>query len=232
MGQAVRAPAYQALAQRIRDDITSGRLRPGDRLPAEPELCTRNGVSRSTVREALRLLSSQHLVVTTRGVAGGSFVAHPDPAQLAEGLSTGLALLSTSAPLSLPGLLELRVVLEIPAAALAASRRTERHLQALRAALFDPGTDDRQVMSRAHAAFHSVVASATCNPFYELVTRPLYRVPYGEDAGDTQDGYWFCVDADHRELLRCIATGDAEAAAAVSRRHLEYIITTVERRRR
>ena len=67
---------------------------PGERLPPEPELCVKTGVSRSTVREALRLLASQHLIVTTRGVTGGSFVAHPDAEQLSEGLSTGLTLLS------------------------------------------------------------------------------------------------------------------------------------------
>jgi DNA-binding FadR family transcriptional regulator len=71
----VRTPAYQLLADDLRTRITSGRLRPGQRLPTEPELCAEAGVSRSTVREALRLLSSQHLIVTTRGVTGGSFVA-------------------------------------------------------------------------------------------------------------------------------------------------------------
>ena len=75
----VRAPAYRLLADDLRAQITSGRLVPGDRLPTEPQLCQRSGVSRSTVREALRLLASQHLIVTTRGVSGGSFVAHPSP---------------------------------------------------------------------------------------------------------------------------------------------------------
>src|SRR4051794_41929928 len=77
------------LADELRADITSGRLQPGERLPPEPELCVRTGVSRSTVREALRLLASQHLIVTTRGVTGGSFVAHPDAEQLSEALSPG-----------------------------------------------------------------------------------------------------------------------------------------------
>src|SRR5213083_2811642 len=118
-----RAPAYQLLADDLREQITSGQLRPGERLPTEPELCVRSGVSRSTVREALRLLASQHLIVTTRGVTGGSFVAHPDAAQLSEALSTGLTLLSNSAEVGLADLLELRRALEIPAAGLAAVRR-------------------------------------------------------------------------------------------------------------
>ena len=73
----VRAPAYQTLADDLRAQIVAGRLRPGERLPTEPQLCARFGLSRSTVREALRLLASQHLIVTTRGVTGGSFVAQP-----------------------------------------------------------------------------------------------------------------------------------------------------------
>src|ERR1051325_7951226 len=81
-GSSVRPPAYQLLADELRADITSGRLQPGERLPPEPELCVKTGVSRSTVREALRLLARQHLIVTTRGVTGGSFVSHPDAGPL------------------------------------------------------------------------------------------------------------------------------------------------------
>lgn len=226
--QTVRPPAYQILADELRAEITSGRLRPGERLPPEPELCVRTGVSRSTVREALRLLASQHLIVTTRGVTGGSFVAHPDAAQLSEALSTGLALLTTSHSVGLADLLELRRALEGPAAALAAPRRTEEHLAAMRAALFAPDVDGLDTMLRGHSAFHSAVAAATCNPLYDLVTRPLYQVSYGEELLDsTPDGYWARIDADHRELLRCITAGDAEAASAVSRRHIDYITAAV-----
>src|SRR5918998_6142087 len=106
-GQAVRPPAYQVLADELREDITSGRLRPGERLPPEPELCVRTGVSRSTVREALRLLSSQHLIVTTRGVTGGSFVAPPEAQQPSDALSTGLTLLTNVAGVGFADLLEL-----------------------------------------------------------------------------------------------------------------------------
>src|SRR5436309_7846070 len=93
-----RALAYQQLADDLREQITSGQLRPGQRLPTEPELCLRTGVSRSTVREALRLLTSQHLIVTTRGVSGGSYVAKPDAATLADSLSRGMSLLVATTP--------------------------------------------------------------------------------------------------------------------------------------
>jgi len=226
----VRPPAYQVLADELREEITSGRLQPGSRLPPEPELCVRSGVSRSTVREALRLLASQHLIVTTRGVTGGSFVAHPDAEQLSEALSTGLTLLSNSAEVGMADLLELRRALEVPAAGLAAQRRTDANLIEMRGAMFDPDLDELETMLAAHAAFHSAIASATGNPLFELVTRPLYHVTYGEEIVENLPGdYWERVDADHRELLSCVKGGDAGAAMEVGRRHLDYIAVATAR---
>src|SRR4029453_15918845 len=96
----------------------------------------------STVREALRLLASQHLIITTRGVTGGSFVSHPDAEQLADGLSMGFTLLTQSAGVGLADMLELRRALEVPAAGLAAVRRDDGNLIEIRSALFDPAVDD------------------------------------------------------------------------------------------
>jgi DNA-binding FadR family transcriptional regulator len=223
----VRPPAYQLLADELRNEITSGRLQPGERLPPEPELCVRTGVSRSTVREALRLLASQHLIVTTRGVTGGSFVAHPDAEQLSEALSTGLTLLTNAAEVGLADLLELRRALEVPAAGLAAARRTDEHLFEIRAALFDPDLDDFDVMIQAHNEFHAAVAKATANPLFELITRPLYQVGVDERLKvEMPAGYWARIDADHRELLERLEQSDPEGATTVARRHLDYIART------
>jgi GntR family transcriptional repressor for pyruvate dehydrogenase complex len=220
----VRQPAYQVLADELRADITSGRLQPGERLPPEPELCVKTGVSRSTVREALRLLASQHLIVTTRGVTGGSFVAHPDAEQLADSLATGFTLLTNSADVGLADLLELRRALEIPAAGLAAQRRDEEHLLELRAALFDPAVDDLDTMMAVHSVFHSTVAKATGNPLFELVVRPLYQASYGEDVtGNLPPAYWERIDADHRRLIDCLAARDVEAATRAAADHLDYV---------
>jgi DNA-binding FadR family transcriptional regulator len=218
------------LADELRADITSGRLQPGERLPPEPELCVKTGVSRSTVREALRLLASQHLIVTTRGVTGGSFVSHPDAEQLGAGLATGITLLTNTAGVGLADVLELRRALEVPAATLAARRRTEKHLLEIRAALFDPLVDDLDTMMLAHAAFHSAVAKACGNPLFELVVRPLYHAAYGEEVTDSlPDDYWIRIDADHRRLLDCLCAGDAEAATDQAAWHLDYIVEVSRR---
>ena len=226
----MRPPAYQVLADELRADITSGRLRPGERLPPEPELCVKTGVSRSTVREALRLLTSQHLIVTTRGVTGGSFVSHPDAEQLAEALATGFTLLRNSAGLGLADLLELRRALEVPAAGFAAVRRADAHLTEIRGAFFDPAVDDVDTMLAAHAAFHMAVAKASGNPLFELVVRPLYSASYGEDViEELPAGYWARIDADHRLLLDCVTVRDAEAATRAAARHLDYIVEATGR---
>lgn len=225
----MRPPAYQVLADELRAEITSGRLQPGERLPPEPELCVKTGVSRSTVREALRLLASQHLIVTTRGVTGGSFVAHPDAEQLADGLSTGFTLLTNSDGVGLADLLELRRALEVPAAGLAALRRDEDHLVEIRGALFDPALDDLDTMLAAHAAFHMAVAKATGNPLFELVARPLYCASYGEQVtASLPDDYWHHIDADHRQLLDRLLGRDAEAARRAATDHLDYIVRATQ----
>ncbi|BFU42551.1 FadR/GntR family transcriptional regulator [Krasilnikovia sp. MM14-A1004] len=223
-GSTVRPPAYQMLADELRAEITSGRLRAGERLPPEPELCIRSGVSRSTVREALRLLASQHLIITTRGVTGGSFVAHPDAAQICEGLTTGLTLLTNSAAVGFTDVLELRIALEVPAASMAAYRRTDTDVALLHAAMFDPAGDDAAEMCSAASAFHSVICKATRNPLFELVTRPVYDASCGDDViHDLPEGYWAEVAEDHRELLARIVGRDPEGAAAAARSHLDHV---------
>ena len=225
IGQAARPPAYQILADDLRAQITSGQLRPGDRLPTEPELCQRSGVSRSTVREALRLLASQHLIVTTRGVTGGSFVARPSPDQLSDTLLTAMRMLDQdSALVGAAELLEVREMLEVPAAGLAAQRRTEADLAALRAALFDPATDDLDTMLAAHRAFHAALAAAVCNPLYELLTRPLHQLSNERElSAAAPPELWERLAAANREIVRCIAARDAAGAAAATRAHFRYI---------
>jgi DNA-binding FadR family transcriptional regulator len=216
-----RPPAYQLLAEDLRGRITSGRLRPGERLPTEPELCVQSGVSRSTVREALRLLASQHLIVTTRGVTGGSYVAAPSPATLAESLTGGVRMLLACTPVGVDELMEVREMLEIPAVGLAARRRTAGDLAVLTGAMFDPVNDDVPTKLAAHRAFHAALAGATGNPVYELLARPLYAV--GNEAALAERAsmkMWRTVDTEHREILRAVIDQDVAAAEQATRTHL------------
>src|SRR3954468_11719481 len=87
-------PAYQQVADQLRALIISGELVAGDRLPPEGELGASFGVSRSTVREALRSLASQGLIETTRGTTGGTFVTRIKPAAVTSYLETSIGLMS------------------------------------------------------------------------------------------------------------------------------------------
>jgi len=227
----VRAPAYRVLADDLRSQITSGQLRPGDRLPTEPQLCRDCGVSRSTVREALRLLASQHLIVTTRGVAGGSFVAHPSLEQLSETLATGVGLLHVNAVVDAMQLMEVRSIFEVAAAGYAARRRRPEDLDALRGTLFDPLTADLETMCTKHPAFHTALVAACGNPVLELVTTPLFRVGnIREVLSGFSTEFWVQIDADHRAIFQAVTVGDAAAAESAAGRHLEYIRVALQAR--
>ncbi len=223
----MRVPAYRVLADDLRAQITSGQLRPGDRLPTEPQLCRDSGVSRSTVREALRLLASQHLIVTTRGVAGGSFVAHPSAEQLSDTLATGVRLMQATAVVEPAQLLEVRSLLDVAAAGYAAQRHEVEHLDAIRSALFDPYTADVDEMCALHPVFHRALLAACANPVMELISAPLHAVVNTRElvAGLGRD-FWIRVDADHREILDSVTARDVAAAEAAAVKHLDHLRET------
>jgi DNA-binding FadR family transcriptional regulator len=209
------------LADDLRTQITSGQLRPGERLPTEPQLCARSGLSRSTVREALRLLASQHLIVTTRGVTGGSFVARPSTAELADSLTLGMDMLLFSGSVVTADVLEARELIEVPAAAMAAERRTDDHLDAMRAALLDAQTGDLDARLAAHVRFHTVLAAATGNPLLELIAAPLYGLAHERVAAEHAPPEAIdMIRREHLAILRAIQQRDAAAAVQACRTHL------------
>jgi GntR family transcriptional regulator, transcriptional repressor for pyruvate dehydrogenase complex len=224
-------PAYERLAETLRDQILSGQLRPGDQLPIEPELSARFNVSRSTVREALRVLASQKLVVTTRGVTGGSFVNQPGPEHVQSMLKTALAVMASADGVgTVDNLIEVRHMLEVPAAGLAAERRSEEQLANLRSSLFDPRNVDVPNVFKNTRNFHVVVLDATNNPMLAAVTAPIFLVLQErfarEQAGER---FWRQVDKDHRTILALIEARDAEGARQAQAEHLTRLRNTYVR---
>src|SRR4029078_10952466 len=119
---------------RVREQIREGVLEEGLRLPKETVLAEDFGVSRATIREALRLLTAQNLIRTAKGAGGGSVVTVASGGHISESLRSGIGLLATADDLTLEELLETRELLEVPAARLAARRRSEDHLRLLHGA--------------------------------------------------------------------------------------------------
>lgn len=215
-GDGPRRPAYQQLADEIRSQILSGSPVPGERLPGEAELCKRHGVSRSTVREAIRLLEAQQLVVTTRGTTGGSFVALPTAARIENELGTSLDLLVVHETLSVEEILEVRRLLEVPATELAATRRSEDDLADLRSCVAEGrGANER---------FHAVLLRASGNPLIEVMTRPLFSVLRARILREhAPEAFWEHVDHDHQVILDMVEAGEAEAAGDEMRAHLQHL---------
>src|ERR671918_1887187 len=223
-------PGYQQVADQLRELILEGRINAGERLPTESELTEMFGASRSTVREALRILSSQNLIVTARGAGGGTFLSRPEPRYVSDILEASFGLLSDSEHLTVDHLLEARELLEVPAAGLAAVRRTEEHLAVLRSC-FPEGSGD---VSRAHLfegnlLFHISIVEATRNPVLPVITRPIFsvlRTRFLRDAAPP--AFWKRVSRDHRDILAAIEDGSEGDARAQMDRHLENLRPTYE----
>jgi GntR family transcriptional repressor for pyruvate dehydrogenase complex len=214
-------PAYEQVAQQLRDLIVQGSLPPGTRLPIENDLAAAFGVSRGTIREALRVLSSQDLIYAVRGASGGTFVAQSDPASLSEYLTTGIELLSADGAITLDELLEARQLLEVPAARLAAARRNEQHLAELQSALDDELSSSPADRHQHHHRFHLVILTASGNRLLELMTRPMYGVIRSRYVlpTDRRDA-WEQIDDDHATIMERIAEGDDAGAARAMDDHL------------
>lgn len=223
-------PAYQQVAEQLRALILSGEIKPGARLPVESELAAMFGVSRSTIREALRVLSSQNLVVTSRGVGGGSFVAHPEPEYVSDFLEASFGLLSGADTISVDELLEVRETLEVPATRLAAKRRTDHHLTIMRSCLADDASDvDRAHLFEGNHLFHATILEASGNRLLSVVTRPVFSVLRTRILRDRAPArFWKHVAADHAELLALIEKGDGDAAAECMQAHLERLRPTYQ----
>lgn len=217
-------PAYQQVADQLRNLIISGELGPGDRLPVENQLSLTFGVSRSTVREALRSLSAQNLVYTSRGVAGGTFIAETSPVVLSGYLETGLSLLNGSDAITSAELLEAREIFEVPATRLAARRRTPEQVAAMREGIERESASDRGATFEHNTAFHAMVLEVAGNRLAEVIISPIFgviRSRFLADAAGRQ--FWKEVDQDHLTVLKYIEAGDEDAAAAAMTDHLRRL---------
>ena len=204
------APARKltrGLVDQLAEQIKSGRLAPGARLPTEAELTRAARVSRTVVREAVAALRAEGLVVTRQGV--GAFVSTEvqrapfriDPDRL-ESLADTLQVM------------ELRLGVGIESAGLAAERAGRAQVRG------EAGADE-------DLAFHRAIAEATGNPefprFLQFIGRHLIprRVVAGlpERMGG-QRAYLGLIQEEHRRICTAIGSGDAGAAREAMRRHL------------
>ncbi len=156
------------VAEKLRASITSGSIRPGSGLPSEKELVSQLGVSRATLREALRILEAEGLILTKRGPKGGIVVQRPGAANLARSLALLLKL--EEAPFS--AVLEARRLLEPLCAQLAASRATREELVQLEASIeaMRNSLGNTEKYIEEQLTFHLGVFAAAHNAVLRLYT--------------------------------------------------------------
>jgi len=211
------------VADQIRLAIAKGILKPGDRLPGETELARLVNVSRGTVREALQQLVSQELIVTTRGVKGGSVVATPTSAHIQRLLGTNLKLLAGSDVATVEWMYEAREMIEVRAAGLAAVRHHAGDLEAITAATTQttrggPGDADH------HHKFHLAVVQATGNSMLEIMLRPLFTVLDAKlEERPLTDEFVQGIERDHQRIARAIESRDREEAERAMAEHLAML---------
>ena len=223
-------PAYHQVAEQLQGLIMRGTLSVGERLPSEGVLATQFGVSRSTIREALRGLSSQRLVHTKRGVNGGTFVAEPSYEHVQAYLETSIGLLSGADVVSVDEILESRELFEVPAARLAATRRNDDQLTELRATLVPVGEADLTSGFEGHREFHYAILKASGNRLLEVITRPVFSVLQTRFMRDrASPNLYASIVSDHQEIYDAIAAGDPEASARHMYSHLERLRSMYER---
>ncbi|HWM32957.1 MAG TPA: FadR/GntR family transcriptional regulator [Pseudolysinimonas sp.] len=223
--------AYEQVSDQLRDAIVSGDFAVGQRLPREVDLAETLGVSRSTVREALRVLASENLVRTTKGATGGTFIVPPSLDYVSEFMTTQINILTAAEEVTLDELIELRDLVEVEATRLAATRRTAEQLEKLEATV--PPADGSRTHSEITAlnrAFHLTILELAANRLMLLSAQPIYA------AIETHSQQRLVSDEDHRhivgehaEVLDMIRRGDAEGAGKAMHSHLVKLRPLSER---
>jgi GntR family transcriptional repressor for pyruvate dehydrogenase complex len=217
-----RARAFHAIVAQLQADIFAQRRRPGDRLPTEQQLGEQFGVSRTGVREALRVLELQGLVEVRHGYGGGVFVAAPSTRPLRGALHTSLRLgqvdvveLYQARMLIEPMLV--RQAVERDAAGLAA--RLHTNIRAARAALAAGGHGF--AVSRE---FHALIAAAAGNRVLGLLMQALLDLLDELEQQVPGSPAISCgALREHERLLAAIRAGDAAWAERAMAVHLQRL---------
>ncbi|MFC3606529.1 transcriptional regulator GlcC [Stutzerimonas tarimensis] len=223
-----RRQLADVVAERIERLIVDGVLKVGQALPSERRLCEKLGISRSALREALRVLRGRGIIETAQGK--GSFVAQLGGTRD----SSPLMHLFSSQPRTLYDLLEVRAVLESEAARLAALRGTEADFLILRsryeemvAAEAEEGADPRE-HTRLDHAFHLAISEASHNPVLVYTQQSLSDLMLSSVFASVNNLYHRPlqkrqIDRQHSRLFHAITERLPEQAQRAARDHIQGI---------
>lgn len=212
---------YEQLAERIRRLILNGALTPGDRLPTERVLAQDYGVSRTVVREAVKTLQQDGLVEVRAGL--GTFIVDETDRAFSQSLSL---LMSVNLSDKLLDVVEIREILEVRMAALAATRARSSDIDSMRTAVavMDDSLDDVSEFIKQDHAFHLALAEATQNAVMPLLISSIVDLLQQlRSRTALVDGSLERGQIHHKRILRAISRGDADAAQKAMGAHLRQV---------
>lgn len=227
----VKASISRQIAEQLRAAIVNGQFKIGERLPTEDELAQRYGVSRPSVREALKRLAAQNLVRARRGPTGGNFVVQPSYEELAGSLSGAATLLVGMGALDIEEIIEARRILQGSCLQQAVNKVDEQHLTNIRAALKrqqDPEISDED-FCQADVAFHRALVDATGNGMLRFVMYTVIEalipvtnmvVTVVRERSD--------IISLHRRMLDHLAQGNAAELRSTMDELLDYLLQKFE----
>jgi GntR family transcriptional repressor for pyruvate dehydrogenase complex len=226
----VAEPEFKPLVRRtyaadvirtIKDMILDGRLRPGQRLPPERAVSEALGVSRPTVREAIRSLQAMNILESRHG--SGTYVASLSVEELLGPLQFVLAL----AEGGLAHLFEVRLLLEPGAAALAAERAGTHDVAALRECIARAQVEDAvsaETLLELDTELHERIVRAAGNPLLEHLLAAISALGRQSRAYTARlPGVLDRTIAEHEAIVDAIAAGDAAAARAAMEAHIARV---------
>jgi GntR family transcriptional repressor for pyruvate dehydrogenase complex len=223
-----RPKRYEDAAEAIRRYIDEQELQPGDPLPSERQIQSQLGISRASVREALRILQMMGLIEARHGK--GLYVAESNLQPIVDAYISNLSLVASGSFLHM---MELRELLEIGAADLAAKGRMDEDLAAMRVTLDDLRARlDHDILAlEADLRFHDALIAATRNPLLERLYAAI--APFlveirnrslKSNAGpEDREENWRLGWSEHVAIYQAIEAQDASRAVELMRSHLEGV---------
>lgn len=220
-----RTAAAEQIADQIRDAMRNGRLASGDRLPSEHDLAREFEVSRPTVREAIRLLSADELVRSTRGAGGGTFVVLPQRDGVARRVGEAVELWFQAGSTTTAEVDFARAWIERGCVRLAAEARTAEELEAIAAPL--EASREPSLTTNAFLAldieFHVAISRAAHNAVMELAMTAIHRVRPRTNTLLIPELQSERIVAQHDAIYRAIRDGDPDAAERAHDAHVAYL---------
>lgn len=168
----------EQIADHIKGEIMKKRLNPGDKLPSLEKLAEKLQVSKPTVGEALKNLQESGLVKTVKGRNGGYFVTESYEDKLMKNMYEIITFSLTFNEIKLEDLLEIRKMIEIPCAGIAAEKRTEENLETLEeisGLIQSPTNHTLQEILDIDLKFHMAIAECTQNPLAKNIIHAITK---------------------------------------------------------